>query len=494
MNTVGYSWFERFLASIWLIALLMLGIGVNHAFVADIRDMHGKIGLLNRPTTEGIEWKVDNFLKSLVQPVEVRALDAVFCTNCLNEGTYTASRVAEKAEITLLRTILTSFVRTILNFIQNFVLNIIKQLTSAQDQFNFLKSIGQYAEQAVLLASNQAYNCATQSITTWSYKLFGETPPPEDENECKFGLTSVTSPTDTEVVGATQSYIEQCAVLNFSSVKPNGCTQTELEDVKNQRDETIKEKVLQSCTSLYTAPLYQEITGPYACSDAVLSEINKVREESDTRIEQIKQNAAETYDKYKFTAGGDAAFISSDSATSTPSSSNFADGGESSNTSNPVFFPTSLDVFDPNTSSTKNLQIGFATNPNALAFANQYTAAAINSKPQPGGEAENIITTIQDAFKGFLDQLLQKLQEMLFSFLNSLIAKLDLATGGSGIFSSLLSDVTGAVKTYAKTKVNNLYNDITIQRQNLIDGLSSKKQVINNSTQDVINSNIAFIA
>jgi hypothetical protein len=507
MNKNRYSWFEKFLATIWLIGIISLGIGVNHAFITEIRDLHGKIGLLKRPTTPAIEWQVDNLVKAMLQPVNVDAQSAVVCVGgCLSNETYLASRASEKAEVTLLRTIITAFVRTILNFIQNFITNIIKQLASAQSQFNFLKTIGQYAEQALLLASNQAFNCANQSASTWAYSLFGETPPNTTNNSCKFGATTVTNPTSTQVVGASQAFLEQCAVLNLSSVKPSGCTQSQIQDIQNQRDEVIKAKVLSQCNSSYTPPLYSELVGAYSCSDAVLAQINAVRQQSDARIALVTQNASSTYSKFQATAGTDAPFISSTTTTTStfPTANNTSntDVSASSTTptisndsTNPVFFPTSLDIFDPNSQSTNTLQIGFVSNPDAVNFTHQYAIAALNSKPQPSGSGDSsIISLVQDTFKNFLNALTQQLQTMLFSFLNSLVAKLNLAAGGSGLFSSLLSDVTGAVNTYAKTQINNLYKDVNTQRLNYINNLTTKKPVITNSTQDIINSNVAFIA
>jgi hypothetical protein len=475
------DWFGKFLACIWLFSLVLLTFGVNHAFISDIRDFQGKMGLLKKPTTEAIEWKINTYVESLFKPISANAQQAVVCIGgCLSGEAYLASRVSERAEITLLRSILTAFVRTVLNFIQNTVLTIIKQLTNAQDQFNFLRSIGQYAEQAVLLASKQAYNCASDSITTWSYNLFGDTPPETSEDSCKFGIINNNNPNENDIIGATQDVIDQCAVLSYSATKPIGCTDSEIKDLQNQSEEVLKEKILNECSQAYTPPLFQELAGPYACGGTVTEQLIKYRQESQARTQQVSQAASLSLSSYNQSVGKDAAFITADTSLSTPNSTNSADAAELA--SNPVFYPANLDVFDSSTSTLSNLKIGFAKDPEANKAINDYTIAGINSKPQPSGESDSLATVIQDTFKGFLDQLLQKLQEMLFSFLNNLIAKLDVATGGSGVFSSLLSDITGSVKTYAKTKVNTLYNDITAQRESLVASLSQKKKVLSSTS------------
>ncbi|MEM1311968.1 MAG: hypothetical protein AAGF07_00715 [Patescibacteria group bacterium] len=468
-------WFNKLLASVWLVSVLFLTLGVNYAFASDMRNLQGKLGLLRRPIASAVEWKIDRYIDSLFSPVQANAQfgGVVTCVNCATE----AGMIAERLEVTLLRSLLTAFVRTILNFIQDTVLTIIRQLTSAQDQFNFLRSIGQYAEQAVLLASKQAYNCANNSITNWTYNLFGDTPPDTAQDNCKFGVVNVENPNENDVIAATQDVIDQCVALAYSATLPIGCTDTEIKQLQSQSEEVLKEKLLNECTEGYTPPLFEELSGAYSCGGYINEGISRFQQESLTRSEEVGQAVSRSLDSFNQSIGDDAAFITTDAPGLTTISDNSAETSEF--IASPVYYPTSLDIFDPNTNSLNEVRVGFAKDPKADELINDYTIAGINSKPEPSGEPDkSIINTIQDSFKGFLDQLLNKLQEMLFSFLNNLIAKLDVATGGSGIFSSLLSDITGSVKTYAKSKVDSLYRDITEQRQALVDDLGQRKEVI----------------
>jgi hypothetical protein len=99
----------------------------------------------------------------------------------------------------------------------------------------------------------------------------------------------------------------------------------------------------------------------------------------------------------------------------------------------------------------------------AIEVANLATQA----KPQPGGQADESELGIQAIFQQIMDQVFQAIQNLLLSFVNGLLSKLDSVTGGNGFFSGLVNDISGSLKGYLGEKVQGLTKDLNSQYKDL---------------------------
>jgi hypothetical protein len=480
--------FHKFIASLWLVSVMLLGFGMNPAMVAGLKVIDGDLGLLHRPVSQISKWSQKHFMDTMFRPVETKAAGAVVV---VANPPAVAAAVALTLEQKLLRAVLMAIVRFIINKINEFINKLISSLTKAQDQFGIMKSLEGYARKALAIGTARLYECAVSSVDSIVAGIGGSFSSAQNN---KSGCDSTGNPTAaagtfdgnttnlsiTQAVTTALNQGRQCVALNAAVSTPTqGCTKKDTDDRMSLVNEAIKKDSADNCKNSDAAigddaiqlinnmvPSFALCVGRANQANAELG--NNINRENTQLSQRVKEDLAKAETK---SAGGaltiadsktindikekgkispvivSEAPISVDSCFSANSNCKFSIDGKGSDSNLNV-----ISLRDPKFGPEKALEVG---------------NLATQAKPQPGGQADESEIGIQAIFQQIMDQVFQAIQNLLLSVVNGLLNKLDSLSGGNGFFSGLINDISGSLKGYLGEKVQGLTKDLNSQYKDL---------------------------
>jgi hypothetical protein len=113
-----FQLFSKLIASLMVFLVAGMSLATGGATLNTLRNFDLRMGWLE-PAAESLE-----ITYKKVFTVDAQAQRAVFCVNCVNEGTFQAEKIFEK----LLKSLVMNFVQGLLNFLKEQFLNILNQI------------------------------------------------------------------------------------------------------------------------------------------------------------------------------------------------------------------------------------------------------------------------------------------------------------------------------------------------------------------------------
>ncbi len=456
--------FHKFLASLWIASMMLLGFGMNPAFVSSLRAIDGDLGLLHKPKSEIQKWSNKKYLDSLFAPVQTNAQRAVVV---VGNPIAAAAAIALSLEQKLLRAVLMAIVRFIVNKLTDFIGKLIDSLTKAQDQFGIMKSIQGYARKALAVGTAKLYDCATASIDDMVNSIGPGKTTSNNTSGCGSKAPTTTG-SDTnnvkDLVAQGQQVLDSCAAeRSATSVASEQCLGGNIQNIKSNMSKGVELAVKESCVAVVGVDeddfdLIDRMNPKFSdCSQKAVEDKLRHKAASQERQNQIETKATQTIASAEKTAGTGSLAVLDESTVKnmkiTPVAVEDAFATKC--------FGENVDCSYSIDKSGNKLGVFVLPDPEFNKQSVALSSLGIQAKPQAGGQAdEGSLLDIQQLFTQILDQVKDAIQNLIFSMVNSLLSKLDSLTGGNGFFSGLISDITGSVKQYIGAKVQILKTDL----------------------------------
>lgn len=129
-----FSWFDKFLAAMWIFFMFFFTAGLAFGHTATVRFLDAQAGLLTVQVGEGTRWIQEQIVKGFVKPVEVRAF-----------GLSDLGSFLVKAAVRLLKKLLDSVFgvfRRLLDKAADFIRQFASMVNSSQGAFDLLSIVG----------------------------------------------------------------------------------------------------------------------------------------------------------------------------------------------------------------------------------------------------------------------------------------------------------------------------------------------------------------